>query len=279
MATRGLIRRGLVSPTGKAVTLPAVRPNEGVTLTYRRRLERLIDVMHASLVYWLKAGYRANPPELAPELAQDASPAMTLRDLMNRLAHRWQRRFDDAAPLLARAFADSTLRCADNAFRAKLKDAGFAVEFHLSREANDAMQATIGENVALIKSIASQHLAEVQGLVMRSVQTGRDIGGLTKDLQTRYQMTKRRAAFIAHDQNSKATATITRVRQEGLGITEAIWLHSHGGRHPRASHLAADGKRYRISEGMYLDGAWTWPGREPNCRCVSRSVIPALDQA
>ncbi|WP_257785984.1 hypothetical protein [Burkholderia ubonensis] len=41
-------------------------------------------------------------------------------------------------------------------------------------------------------------------------------------------MTKRRAAFIAHNQNSKATATITRVRQEGLGITEAIWLHSHG---------------------------------------------------
>ncbi|WP_196486221.1 phage minor head protein [Burkholderia cepacia] len=250
-----------------------MRPNEGVALAYRRRLERLVDVMHASLVYWLKACYRANEPELA----QDASPAMTLRDLMNRLAHRWQRRFDEAAPLLARSFADATLRCADNAFRAKLKDAGFAVEFRLSREANDAMQATIGENVGLIRSIAAQHLAEVQGLVMRSVQTGRDIGGLTKDLQARYGLTKRRAAFIAHDQNSKATATITRVRQEGLGITEAIWLHSHGGRHPRPSHLAADGKRYTISEGMYLDGAWTWPGREPNCRCVSRSIIQALD--
>jgi len=183
--------------------LPAVRPNEGIALTYRRRLERLLDVMHASLVYGLKACYRANEPELA----QDASPAMTLRDLMNRLAYRWQRRFDDAAPLLARSFADSTLHCTDNTFRAKLKDAGFAVEFRLSREANDALQATIGENVALIKSIAAQHLAEVQGLVMRSVQTGRDIGGLTKDLQTRYGLTKRRAA------SSRTTRTAKRQRR------------------------------------------------------------------
>lgn len=70
-----------------------------------------------------------------------------------------------------------------------------------------------------------------------------------------------------------------RVRQEGLGITEAIWMHSHGGKHPRPSHVAADGKRYTISEGMYLDGVWAWQRREPKCRCVSRSVIPGLDAA
>ncbi|MFL9998458.1 phage minor head protein [Paraburkholderia sediminicola] len=114
--------------------------------------------------------------------------------------------------------------------------------------------------------------------MMRSVQTGRDLGGLTDELQERYGITRRRAAFIAQDQNRKATATVTRVRQEGLGITEAIWLHSHGGRHPRKLHIEADGKRYPVSVGMYLDGAYTWPGREPNCRCVSRSIIPAVDE-
>lgn len=270
-------RRGIVSPTGRAVTLTSVRPNEGITMAYRRRLERLVDTMQSSLVYWLRACYRANEPELAQAGAHDSSPAMTLRDTMNRLARRWQRRFDEAAPVLARQFAAASMSHADSAMRASLKKAGFAVEFRLTREANDALQATIGENVGLIRSIASQHLAEVQGLVMRSVQTGRDIGGLTQALQDRHGITRRRAAFIARDQNSKATATVTRVRQENLGITEAIWLHSHGGRHPRKSHIEADGKRYTISEGMYLDGAWTWPGREPNCRCVSRSIIPALD--
>jgi uncharacterized protein with gpF-like domain len=128
----------------------------------------------------------------------------------------------------------------------------------------------------LIRSIAAEHLDDVEGAVMRSVQTGRDLGSLTDELQQRYAQTRKRAAFIARDQNSKATATVVRVRQEGLGITEAIWMHSRGSRHPRPSHVAADGKRYTIIEGMYLDGVWTWPGREPNCGCVSRSIIPTL---
>ena len=266
------LRRAIVAPTARAVTLVPVRPNRGVEARYRRQLDALVAAMQASLVYWLRAAYRANEPELA----QDASPAMMLRRIIARLARRWQQRFDEAAPVLARHFAEGALTRADGAFQASLEKAGFSVPFRLSREANDALQATIGENVGLIRSIASEHLADVEGAVMRSVQTGRDIGALTDELHERYAITRRRAAFIARDQNSKATATVVRVRQDGLGITEAIWMHSHAARHPRASHVAADGKRYEIAKGMFLDGVWTWPGREPNCGCVSRSVIPGL---
>ncbi|WP_244816858.1 phage minor head protein [Caballeronia sp. Lep1P3] len=168
---------------------------------------------------------------------------------------------------------------ADGAFQSSLERAGFAVDFGLTREANDALQATIGENVGLICSIASEHLADVEGIVMRNVQTGQTLNSLTDQSHERYAVTRDRAAFIARDQNSKATATATvvRVRQEGFGIIEALWMHSHVGKHPRASHVATDGKRYRIAKGMQLDGGWTWPGREPNCRCVSRSVIPGLE--
>lgn len=269
-----------VAPTTKPVTLVAVRPNQGVEAAYRRRLVRLIDLMQASLGYWLRACYRANKPELAGDgasnVAQDASPAMTLRRTIVKLARRWQRRFDEISPTLAQQFAGSAMGRADAAFQSSLSRAGFAVDFRLTREANDALQATIGENVGLIRSIAAEHLADVEGAVMRSVQPGRDLGGLTDELRERYALTRKRAAFIARDQNSKATATVVRVRQEGLGITEAIWMHSHGGRHPRPSHRGADGKRYTINEGMYLDGVWTRPGSEPNCGCVSRSVIPGL---
>jgi uncharacterized protein with gpF-like domain len=165
---------------------------------------------------------------------------------------------------------------ANGAFQASLDKAGFTVGLKLSREANDALQATIGENVWLIRSITAEHLADVDGLVMRSVQTGRDIAGLTDELRARYAITRRRAAFIAWDLNSKATATVVRVWQDGLGITEVIWMHSYAAKHPCPSHVAADGKRYKVVDGMYLDSVWTWPGREPNCGCISRSVIPAL---
>ncbi|MDB5777600.1 MAG: putative phage head morphosis protein [Herbaspirillum sp.] len=263
----------LRAPSKKPIVLAAIHPNAGLQMAYQKRIDALVDEMQASLVYWLKAAYRANEPEMA----QDASPATALRDAMRKLSRRWQKRFDEAAPDLARYFATNAADRSDSALRATLKRCGFAVEFKMTAAANDVMQATIGENVGLIRSIASQHLSDVEGMVMRSVSAGRDLGTLSQELAARYGVTKRRAAFIARDQNNKATANITRVRQDGLGITEAQWIHSHGGAHPRPSHVAAAKKRYAIKEGMYLDGKWTWPGVEPGCRCISRSVIPGLD--
>jgi SPP1 gp7 family putative phage head morphogenesis protein len=115
---------------------------------------------------------------------------------------------------------------------------------------------------------------------MRSVQTGRDLGQLTKDLQEQFGVTKRRAALIARDRNNKATASMTRVRQVQVGITEAIWVHSGGGKHPRPTHVKAgrDKQRYQVSEG-WLDpavGRNIFPGELVNCRCVSKPLITGL---
>lgn len=254
----------------KPKTLPPIRPNEGLAAAYREKLDRLIDEMHASLMWWVRAGYKAN----TPELAQDESPAMALRRLMASMAKQWTGNFEKEAPKLGQWFAMSSADRTDKALKSTLKKAGFSVSFKMTREANDVIQATTGENVSLIRSIAAQHLSAVEGMVMRSVATGRDVGTLTAELEKTYGVTKRRAAFIATDQNAKATASLTRVRQEGLGITEAKWVHSRGARHPRPSHVAADGQVYKIAEGMFIDGKYIWPGTEPRCGCVSRSIIP-----
>lgn len=263
----------LRSPTGKDIVLRPVHANRGVEAAYRRRLEKLVEQMQRSIAYWVRAAYRQNEPEVA----QDESPAMALRKRMNRLARIWQRRFNEASQPVAQEFAEKAMTAADISLRDALRQKGFSVEFQMSRAANDVFQATIGENVGLIKSIASEHLQDVQGLVMRSVQQGRKLDDLTQDLQKRYQVTRRRAEFIARDQNNKATATITRVRQQSLGITQAKWMHSAGGKHPRQSHVEANGKVYDVDKGMYIDGAWIRPGELPNCRCVAQSVIPGFD--
>jgi len=263
----------LRAPTRKPVVLRRITPNAGLLAAYQKKLDALVAEMHASLLYWLKAAYRKNQPERA----QDASPARDLQEVMRRLSRRWQKRFDEAAPMLANYFATNVQDRTDAMLKAALKHGGFSVQFSMTREMNDVMQATIGEQVGLIRSIASEHLSQVEGMVMRSVQSGRDLGTLTKDLERRYGVTRRRAALIARDQNNKATASMNRVRQESLGITQAIWRHSHAGREPRRSHLAADGKTYDVKKGMFLDGEWTWPGREINCRCTSQAVIPGWD--
>jgi SPP1 gp7 family putative phage head morphogenesis protein len=270
----------LASPTGKAITLAAVRPNAGLQAIYRKRLDKLIDAMHRDVLRRIERAWKQRPPEMAqdaPDGGYGRSPARNLIEEIGRLGREWQARFDEAAPKLARYFASQIKDRADGALAAILKTAGFTVEFKMSARANDVFQATVGEQVGLIKSIASEHLADVQGAVMRSVQAGRDLGSLSKEIEERYGVTKRRAALIARDQTNKATATITRVRQTELGITHAVWVHSAGGKKPRASHVAADGKTYEIAKGMKIDGDFILPGQLVNCRCVSRSVIPGFE--
>lgn len=258
---------------GKDITVEAVRPNAGLTAGFQKKLDRLIDEMQASLDYWLMAAYRANEPRMA----QDEAPAVSIGRTMKRLSRKWQSRFDDFASKAGADYAKAAKEQADRAFREHLKKVGFTVEFHTTPAVNDILQAAIAENVSLIKSIASEHLTDVEGIVMRSVTAGRDLHTLAKELEDRYGVTKRRAATIARQQNEAATSHINRARQTELGIVEAIWKHSRGSeKHPRPSHLAADGEKYKVSEGMLLDGEYILPGVLINCRCYSKSIIPGL---
>lgn len=255
------------------IELRAVRPSAAVRAAYQARLDREIAEMHRSIVYWVSARYRAN----TPEIALDASPARELRAAMRKLGRRWLSKFDDLAPKLAQYFATAAGERVDGELSKMLRDAGFTVKFKMTKAQNDAYQAVIGENVGLIKSVAQKHLTDVEGAVMRSVQEGRDLATLTKTLQENYGVTRRRAETIARSQNNMATATLTRTRQKELGIRKAKWLHSAGGRKPRPEHVAFSGKLYEIDKGAFLEGKWTWPGREINCRCVSVPIVPGFD--
>ncbi len=262
----------ITSPTGNDVVLRPVHANAGIEAAYRKKLKALIEEMNNSILYWVSASYKAN----SPEIAQDDSPASILRATMRKMSSQWQSKFDKGANKLAKWFAQKNKDYSDVALTNILKDAGISVNFKMTAAVNDSFQAIIGENVNLIKSIASKNLTQVETLVMQSVQQGRDLGTLTSKLKHEFGVTNRRAALIARDQNNKATSTITRTRQRQLGITQAKWRHSTGGKAPRHSHLEANGKLYDIDKGMYLDGDWTWPGVEINCRCTAQPVIPGF---
>jgi SPP1 gp7 family putative phage head morphogenesis protein len=264
----------LRAPDRKPIRLPPVRANAGLTVAYQKRLDRIVRSMALHVEQDIRRAWRANPPHMA----RDESPAAVLRRLMSRLATDWTRRFADFGASWSKRFTGEAARMSDRAFAAALRKAGFTVKFTMNAAANDVMQATIAEQVGLIRSIPQQFLGDVQGAVMRSVQQGRTLAELTAEIQAKYGIAHRRAATIARDQNNKATASITRVRQQELGITQAIWLHSAGGKVPRPTHVANSGKIYNVAEG-WLDPALDkriWPGTEINCRCVARPIIPGL---
>jgi SPP1 gp7 family putative phage head morphogenesis protein len=280
----------------KPKTARAVHANRGIEAKYRRDLQRMIAEMHGSIEYWLTAAYRKAPPRMAalveqaqdsrmlpglgfgcaiPGVAQDAaSPSQRIRKVLDDLAKRWTAKFDEYAPKLAEAYLQGMFKATDSAFRQALKEAGWTVEFKMTPAVRDAFSASLSENVGLIRSIPEKYLQQVEGTVMRSYAVGRDLESMVKELKQLYPAASHRAELIARDQSNKANAVVNRARQMELGITEAIWMHSHAGKTPRPDHVKADGTRYKIAEGCKISGEYIQPGEEINCRCTSRPVLP-----
>jgi len=278
-------------------TCKAVPANRGLEAKYRKALQRLIAEMHGSVEYWITAAYRKDPPRMAAlvEQAQDASiietkkrevygrrnaymakygPSAKIKKILDELARRWTKRFEDYAPKLAEAYLQGMFKASDSAFRQALKEAGWSVEFKMTPAVRDAFNASLEENVGLIRSIPEKYLQQVEGTVMRSYSAGRDLATMVKELKQLYPAASHRAELIARDQSNKANAVVNRARQMELGITEAIWMHSHAGKNPRPDHVTANGKRYKIAEGCLISGEHIQPGEEINCRCTSRPILP-----
>ena len=232
----------------------------------------LIDEMVASIEHWVGSTYRAAPP-LA---ALDASPVASMQKQLRQLARRWQKRFDDFAPLIAEAYLKGSFKTTDSAMRHALKDAGWSIKFEMTPAMREAFEASLAENVGLIRSIPAQYLEQVQGIVMRSYTVGRDLETMVKQLKQLYPKAANRAVLIARDQSNKANAVVSRTRQLELGIVEAVWMHSHAGKTPRPTHVAMNGKRFKIADGMWDadEQRMVHPGELINCRCTSRPVLP-----
>ena len=253
------------------IVLPAVRPSAAIEAAYQRRIDQLIREMHLDVALHLRLDWRRNPPAT---VAKDASPVEDIVSTLGMLSRKWLAKFDALAPSLAGYFAQSVHDRSDRQLRNILKRGGMSVEFQMTEAQRSILSATVAENVSLIRSIPQQYLTEVEGMVMRSVVAGRDVGTLTQELQDRYGITKRRAAGISRDQNNKATGQLQANRQAELGL-QSEWLHSSGGKVPRPTHVKQSGHLYDPAVG-WLDpavGVRIWPGTLINCRCVGKTVV------
>lgn len=251
----------------RRIELKAIRPNVGIEVWYRTLLQNAVEKMHKSVAYWIQARYRHLP------LAVDADPLELLKDQLETLFHQWDRDFDEQAQHWAAQFTNRSLNYVDAQFKTSLFSAGLTVKLPETKRFQTFLKATVYENVQLIKSIPEQYLSRVNVLVMESVSRGRDLNFLTKELQQQFDVTYRRAKLIALNQNNKATSQIKQQRMLELGLDKAVWRHSRAGKHPRISHVRADGTVFDLKKGLLIDGEWILPGELPNCRCFFSAVL------
>ena len=263
------------------VVLRDIPANAGLEARYRKVLQLLLRDMAVDIRKRLKRAYRPAKERLALDAhaldahAMDDDPVVSLRTLLRHLGLRWQRRFDRMSKDIAEDFATRAQSDFDFAFRKRLREAGFTVQFRPTERMVSAYRATVAENVSLIKSVPQQFLKDVEGAVWRSALKGGAAYELSTEIRAKYGVAARRAAFIASDQSAKARTTFEQSRRTELGITHAVWRHSHAGKTPRPTHVQMDGKKFEIAKGMWdpAEQAFIQPGYLPRCRCTSRAVI------
>lgn len=133
----------------------------------------------------------------------------------------------------------------------------------------DQLKLFAAQNAQLITSIPDQELERVAGYIERGLQDGTSIREIEKDIQKSFGITRRRAKLIARDQTTKLNASLTKLRQQEVGVTEYVWQTS-GDERVRPTHRANDGKKFRWDKPPKTGH----PGSEVNCRCVA---LPVLD--
>lgn len=266
-------------------TAPAVHPNAGVTAWYRIELQAAATFMARDLVHRLRDVWIAT-------IATDAKPTKgagfaafrrqaLMQQAISESAKKWSTKLDGLSLKLSLQFADKARTVTDASVARSFKTAGLTTKFKPTLAMKRATNAIVAENVALIRSIPVEFHQQVAKYVRKAIADGGDLAKLTATLQKRYGVTFNRAALIARDQNAKAKAMFERVRRKELGITDAIWQHSHAGEVPRPTHVAMNGLRYNVERGMFDPDpkvqAFILPGELISCRCTSRAVIEGFE--
>lgn len=260
-------------------TLKPVRPPVALEKEYKKRIMAHVREMRHSVIYWLRAKYRANE-----DLIVDSATDNLLKEF-HRLLRQWERNFKEFAESDALWFVTNirkyTSKNLENQFKPMTKEGfGFDLKFsYISQKERQTFNAIVAENVNLIKSIAKENLTQVEGIVMRSIQTGKDLATMTENLESQFDVTERRAAMIARDQTAKATNNLARERLKDYGVKQAIWMHTSAGKTYRDSHVEMDGEVFDLEVGCYDPdyGGYIQPAELVNCRCLCRPIIPILE--
>lgn len=160
------------------------------------------------------------------------------------------------------------------------------VEFDPAR-VTDSVLADLRANIRALPEVSLNDFETIYQAAVRAISLGGALHVIYSAMIGIEGMSKRRAQDISHSLNSKARAIMHAEQQTKVGIKHAIWLYSgapcrvnpkqSGGEAQDAAHKAANGKLFLVSKGMFLNGEWTWPGRNDGCKCTSKSMIPGLD--
>ncbi len=135
------------------------------------------------------------------------------------------------------------------------------------------MQALMGEQVTLIKSIPLDAAKRVHKLTIEGIEDSTRASEISKAIQAAGDVAKSRADLIARTEVARTASTLTEARALHVGSPGYFWRTSGDG-DVRESHREMEGKFVAWDDPPTLDGMKGHAGQFPNCRCYPEPVIP-----
>ncbi len=257
-----------------------VRPDMTNGINYNVELQRIVKSVSRDVNAVVMPVVR----NLAPEYQRDA--AITLDswvDVLTAALRTVRQRYE--SPQFLALVADIARRfvtTANNSNRRRTeRDLGINI-YSDSQTLQDYLAVSTADNVALIKSIPSQYLTQVESIVMANVRAGGRPSNIAKALQQQLGVTERRAKMIARDQVNKINSNLASMRIKDVGYKYFKWETSNDervrDRHEDVSErVTAYGKGvYRFDNPPIVDqNLPQLPGEPIQCRCV---MIPVSEE-
>lgn len=294
-------------------TARAIEANVGIRAKLRKRIEALTKEFNALvadeiILFLAKKHALAQDRSLSnPVLPEDKALLKEVRTAVlaawardneafrsdiegyvDRNIARWGTQVNTAARKLAAWVARAIAADVTASQRSAYVAAGFSPDFlrekwtipvvrqHIGKTAAARLPDLIKWSTELITKTSMRDLNRLQGVIAEGLANGQNIEAIRSTLASTAGFNADRARNVAIDQTNKITQGIIRANDEDLGITEGIWVHVPGQFSSRETHIAMNGERFKLNEGLYDPdvGHNVVPGECPYCRCVYRPVLP-----
>lgn len=236
-----------------------------MAIDYERRIEKL----------WYSFGTTGT---------QDASLASSVRILLSELNRKWTKIFTDRSRKLANGMVGQVSKYSEKSVNESLKKLSGGLTLKapvMPASLQDAVKASITQNVSLIRNIQTQYAQRIESTVLSSIQTG-GTGSqqVFEEVKKIDGMTQRRAKIIADDQTRKVNTAMNTARMQSAGVTKYRWIHSGRLEGARELHVDYDGKVFSYDDPPIIDertGERGLPGQAINCACVQQPLLSFMN--
>lgn len=242
-------------------TLDRVYANAGVEKEYQKKLDKLVDAMSKSVMYWVLADYSGRTTR---------QMALAIRKRIKQ----WDKIFGKDAEKISEWFVRSMKKHTETGMRTSFANAGLKLKKGVPQNIQLGVEL---ENKSLIKSIPEKYFSGVEVVALMALLYNWNKSDLTKELEKRYNITKRRVKTIASDQTHKTNELMKRSICTANGVKYGVWQYTYLSKKPRENHIEMDGTIFDIEKGCpeVGTGEYIFPSERINCSC---NFVPVIEE-